>query len=311
MNNPIITHPGAYAGISNEDYHRAPNLLPAPSISSSGLKTLLRKSPLHYWFDSPLNPDRPAESNKPHFRVGKAAHDVLLLSDRWPQHYFVLPEDFNARATKEQADYHKAKADAEAAGLTVLKHGEAEVVMAMARALKANPVANAALSSGEPEMTLAWQDPETGVWVRARPDYLPHSVRQKREVMAVADVKTAADGSHHAFSRAIESYGYHMSAALYADGIKAIYGHYPTHWLHVVIEKEAPYCVALYELPGEDIERGRWLNRFAIRAFAKCLDTGKWPGYADEPAQVGLPYWARKQIDDGTTPESVAWAEAA
>jgi hypothetical protein len=94
---PLITTPGAYPGIDTLDYHRNPDLLPGPSISSSGLKTLLTRSPRHYWFDSPLNPERPAEQDKPHFNVGKAAHDMLLLSERWPECYFVLPEDFNAR----------------------------------------------------------------------------------------------------------------------------------------------------------------------------------------------------------------------
>ena len=77
------------------------------------------------------------------------------------------------------------------------------------------------------------------------------------------------------------------------------------------MEKEPPHVVSLYELPGEDIERGRWLNRKAIRRFAECLSADKWPGYADEPMQIGLPYWARKQVDDDTTLHDAAWSAAA
>jgi hypothetical protein len=65
VNAPMITIPGAYSGIENADYHRNADLLPGPSISSSGLKTLLGRSPRHYWWDSPLNPDRPAERTSP------------------------------------------------------------------------------------------------------------------------------------------------------------------------------------------------------------------------------------------------------
>jgi hypothetical protein len=36
--NALITAPGAYPDIANEDYHRNANLLPAPSLSSSGAK---------------------------------------------------------------------------------------------------------------------------------------------------------------------------------------------------------------------------------------------------------------------------------
>jgi hypothetical protein len=305
VNAPIIAAPGAYADIPNEQYHRDPALTWKPSISSSGLKTLLHRSPRHYWFDSPLNPDRPAEADKPHFNVGKAAHDVLLLSDRWPEAYYVLPEDFNARKTKEQADWHAERDDAKAAGKTVLTFAEAETVHAMAASLKANPFAAAALSNGESETTLVWEDPETGTVLRARPDFLP----AKR--LIIPDLKTAANGSPKAFSRAIADFGYAMSAALYSDGIKAIYGNLPTHWVHVVMEKEPPHVVSLYELPGEDIERGRWLNRKAIRVFAECLSRDKWPGYSDEPSQVGLPQWSRKTIDDDASLHEIAWSAAA
>jgi hypothetical protein len=127
----------------------------------------------------------------------------------------------------------------------------------------------------------------------------------------VPDLKTAANGAPKAFAKAIGDFGYHQSAALYMDGIKAIFGAYPTHWVHVVLEKETPHVVSLYELPGEDIERGRWLNRKAIRIFAECLSADRWPGYSDEPSQVGLPGWARKTIDDDETLHDAAWSQAA
>jgi hypothetical protein len=301
----LITAPGAYSGIPNEVYHRDPGLLPGPSISSSGLKTLLGRSPRHYWYDSPLNPDRPPEKDKPHFNVGKAAHDLLLLSERWPEAYHVLPADFNANATKAQADWHAEREAARAAGKVILKADEAELVRAMGASLIANPYAAAALANGESEVTLAWQDPETGVWLRARPDFLPH----KR--LIIPDLKTAADGSPRAFARQIANFGYAQSAALYSDGIKAVFGALPTNWLHIVLEKEPPHVVSLYELPGEDIERGRWLNRKAIRVFAECLSADKWPGYSDKPSQIGLPGWERKMIDDDASLHELAWSAAA
>lgn len=297
-----ITAPGAYSDIPNEVYHRDPSLLPGPSISASGLKTLLGRSPRHYWYDSPLNPDRPPEKDKPHFNVGKAAHDLLLLSERWPECYHVLPADFNANATKAQADWHAEREAARAAGKVILKADEAETVRAMAASLRANAFAAAALSNGESEVTLVWQDQETGVWLRVRPDFLPHPVRKAVAAFrAVPDLKTAADGSPKAFARQIANFGYAQSAALYSDGIKAIFGAHPTNWIHVVLEKEPPHVVSLYELPGEDIERGRWLNRKAIRVFADCLSSDAWPGYADEPVQIGLPGWERRVIDEDST----------
>lgn len=308
----LITAPGAYSDISNEDYHRSIDLLPAPSLSSTGAKTILNKSPYHFWFDSPLNPERPPEPEKAHFSVGKAAHDLILLSERWPTYYHVLPEGFAWNKTKAMPEAIAAAEAARAGGLTILRHEDAEVVRQVAAAILRNPIAVNALSNGESEVTLAWQDPETQVWLRARPDFMPHAVKLGGDVIVVSDLKFVAgtNAMPEGFKRAIANFGYHQSAAFYADGIKAVFGRYPTHWLHVAVEKDPPYCVALYELPGEDIERGRWLNREAIRKFAACLSADKWPGYADDPLPVGLPIWARKQIDDVEGHE-FAWAAAA
>lgn len=308
---PLITAPGAYADIPAEDYHGNPNLLPGPSLSSSGAKALLSKSPLHFWHDSAMNPDR-EEPDAGHFSVGRAAHDIILLPDRWEEFYHVLPEGFSRAGTKKFAEAIAEADDAIARGLTILKKEEVDTVMAVAEAIKRNPLAVATLTNGVTEETLCWQDPQTGHWLRARPDFRPNSIIEKRSVMAVSDLKFVAptNATPEGFGRSIHQFGYHQSAAWYADGIKAIYGVYPTHWLHIVVEKDAPHCVALYELPGEDIERGRVLNRRAIDLFDRCLQSGKWPGYADQPLQVGLPHWSRKRLDD-LDPNEMAMAAAA
>lgn len=309
----LITAPGAYSGIDNADYHRNASLLPGPSLSSTGAKTILNQSPLHFWWDSPLNPDRPPEDDRPHFNVGKAAHDVLLLSERWADHYHVLPAGFNAGHSQKWAEAIAERDAAEQAGKCILRAPDAEVVKNVAAAIRRNSFATAALTNGESEVTLAWQDAETGVWLRARPDFLPNSIRQGGKVMILPDLKFMApsQADPRGFSRAIANFGYHQSIAFYADGIKAIFGHAPTHYLLIVVEKEAPWCVSLYEVPGDDIERGRWLNRRAIRLFADCLSKDQWPGYADEPLQVGLPQWSRKEIDDlGDALHAHAWGFA-
>ncbi len=312
MSEPLITAPGAYTHIDAEDYHRAANLLPGPSLSSSGAKTILAKSAYHFWFDSPLNPDRPPEQDKPNLNIGKAAHDRILLGERWPSQYHVLPEGFTSTATKKFAE---AIAEAEAArevGKVILRAQDMEVVERVVANLNASPLAMRVLSDGEPEVTLAWQDERTGVWLRARPDWLPNSIMAGGKVMILSDLKFMAPThcSPDGFSRAIASFGYHQSLAFYADGIKAVYGRAPTNFLLVVVEKDAPWSVSLYEVPHEDIDRGRFLNRRAVQIFADCLQSGKWPSYADEPVQCPLPHWERKKIDEGApTTVEAAWGE--
>lgn len=302
----IITAPGAYPDIPNEDYHRNPDLLPAPSLSSSGAKKILSQSPFHFWFDSPMNPDRPAEGDASHFAVGKAAHDLLLLTDRFDQHYHVLPEGFAWNKTKAMPD---AIAEAEAAreaGLCLLKQDDFATVEAVAAALARNPLVKAALANGVTEETLAWIDPETGVWLRARPDFRSNTILSGGAVRLDVDLKFMATThcSPAGFARAIGNFGFHQSAAFYAEGLKHCHGYAPTNRLHIVAEKDAPHSVSLYELPEEDTQRGAWLNRQAIRKFADCLSADRWPAYSDEPSLCGLAGYARRQIDDAIEREA-------
>ena len=301
----IITEPGAYPDIAAEDYHGNASLLPTPSLSSSGAKTLLEKSPLHFWHASAMNPARPAEDSAAHFSIGKAAHDRILLKDRWQDHYHVTPEGFTRAGTKKWADEIAQEKEAVVAGKVILTAQQGVIVEGVVAAVEGNEFAKVALSNGVTEETLAHRDPLTGVWLRARPDFRPNSIPLKRAVRVVADLKfvAASNASPTGFAKAVDNFGYHQSAAFYWDAIKAVYGVEPTHWLHIVVEKDAPHCVALYELPAEDIQRGRMLNRRAINLFDRCLQADRWPGYADTPAQVGLPYYARQRIDHSEIPE--------
>jgi hypothetical protein len=309
---PLIETAGAYPGIDADDYHGNPDLLPGPSLSSSGAKTILDWSPFHFWASSPLNPDRPEEDEKPHFAVGRAAHDVLLLEDRWADFYHVLPEGYSAAHTKKWAAEICEHEAAREAGKTVLRHQDAEIVTRVAAALRANPVAMNALRNGVPEVTLAWQDAETGAWLRARPDFLPNSVVRGAALRAVPDLKFMSPTycKPRGFQKAIADFGYHISAAFYAEGIAQVYGKPPTNWLHIVAEKDFPFTVSLYELPAEDIERGAFLMRKAVRTFADCLAADRWPSWADEPQSIGLPHWSRKMIDEYGTATDAALTTA-
>ncbi|WP_158682205.1 PD-(D/E)XK nuclease-like domain-containing protein [Sphingopyxis sp. MG] len=237
MGTPLIEKPGAYPDIPIEDYHGNANLLPGPSLSASGAKTIINRSPLHFWAASPLNPNPPEREEKPHFAIGKMAHDFLLTPDRIADKYFVLPKGFNEKFTKKFAAEIEELEAARESGMTILRHQEAEVVRQVADAIGLHDVAKLAMKGGDTEVTLVWQDKETGVWLRCRPDFLPSSVLRGAPVRAVSDLKFMAPEycSPHGFSNAIRRFGYHLAAAFYYEGIEAIYGHRPTHWTHIRI----------------------------------------------------------------------------
>ncbi|MGL4198167.1 MAG: PD-(D/E)XK nuclease-like domain-containing protein [Allorhizobium sp.] len=312
MSGAIISAMGAYEGIDAKDYHGNPHLLPGPSLSASGAKTIIERSPAHFWHESCLNPNR-EESDADHFAVGRAAHDLLLLGGDWETRYHVLPEGFAWNKTVAMAEQIAAASHAKKKGKTLIKAADMELVKRIADRISSSADARNALLRGKAEVTLAWQDELTGVWLRARPDFMPLTVIERAPIRAVPDLKIMAPThcSPRGFSKAVDNFGYHYAAAHYGEGMKRVYGVYPTHWFHVVIEREEPHTVSLYELPAEDIDRGRLLMRQAINVFDQCLKRNDWPGYADRPMEVGLPIYARMRVDEATETDLVkaVWGE--
>lgn len=281
-----IDKPGVYE-VPMADYHGR-EICAAPSISSSGLRALAR-CPAKYWFGSTLNPNRPAEESTSAFSMGKAAHDLVLDGVGWPERYHVLPEGYDGRLKKWEA----AKADkeeAEGRGLTVLKFQECQDVQAMAKAIEFHPI-HKILGRGKAEQTIVWQDKETGVWLRCRPDFLPDAQR------FIPDYKTTLSAHPDDFAKDVANYGYHQQASLYLDGLAAVFGDTPRDFFFIAQEKSAPYIVQPFALNAEAVEWGRRLNRKAIRTFARCLETNVWPGYADDFVQVGLPRWQVERLE--------------
>lgn len=321
---PLITAPGAHPHITIEQYHGPVEICPGPSISSTGLKKLVPFneiqakgcSPRHFWEGSNLNPNRKPSEKTEALVFGAAFHDALLEPERWTDAaiYHRLPEGFSRAAKVKQAEEIAAADAAAEAGLTLITAEQHLHITAMVRAVREHPGANALLSYGVAEVTLAWQDAETGVWLRCRPDWIPFG----RPIGV--NVKSTTDASHSGFQSDVTKYRYAQSAALEMDGLhacadalRALFPEFkpPVHYLHPVAEKPGTSWepgdylpVALWELPPEDIAYGRALNRRAIDLFAKCLSEDRWPGYADVPAPCGISGWARKQIDNAIEKEA-------
>lgn len=299
---PLITEPGAYPDISGDDYHGR-EICPEPSISASGLKLIEERSPAHYWWQSPLNPNRRPRESKPHFAIGHLLHDVLLYQGMIPDEYHIVPDGFSRAHTNKWVDEIEPYDEAVRAGRHILRKSEFEMARAMAESCDRHELAGALLSAGKPEMTLACRDPKTGRWLRARPDILPDTME------IVPDVKTAVSGHPIDFEKAATRNGYFQSAAHYLDVLDILYGEQKRRFVLIVIEKgpanEAhypgkPYPVTIYHLDDGDINEARMLNRRALNHFDRCLTTGEWHAYSppDQPIlPLSMAAWKRREIN--------------
>lgn len=284
----VITEPGVY-DLDDAIYHADP--VPAGSLSKSGATKLL-DCPAK--FDHDRNHSAPPRKS---FDLGHAAHKLVLGAGPELRE---IPEDYLAKngavSTTDAREFIKqARAD----GAVPLKPAEYQQVQEMAAALRAHPIASALLdpTSGTPEQSLFWVDPDTGVWLRARLDWLPHKVPGRRTI--VPDYKTAVSADPWQFRKTAADYGYHMQHAMYLDAVDALDLASPAPaFVFVVQEKTAPYVVTVVELDTEAESLGRRQIRKAVALFAECQRTGRWPGYTDEVALVSLPDWYQHRIEE-------------
>ena len=274
-----VTEPGVYT-MDAETYHADP--CPAPSLSSSGARKLLKHCPARYWYDR-QNPPEPSGA----FVLGSAAHEWLLEGETWPQRHVVLPEDHDNRTKDGRARVEAIKA----AGKRPVTADQWTAIRDMKAALDAHPFAGAAFRNGRPELSLFWRDDRFGIWCRARPDWLPNAGT------IVADYKTCVSAHPDDLRKAIANHGYDQQADWYMRGIKALgLMTHPT-FVFVFQEKAPPYLVTVVTLEEAALLAGGMKNERAAAIFAKCLRTGQWPGYADDVVCLDLPEWEHKQID--------------
>lgn len=273
-----ITEPGVYE-MSNEEYHADP--VPGGSLSSTGARRLLPPGcPAQYRWTV----DHPDTDPKPHFDVGHAAH--MLVLGRGPKIVSVPYDSWRTAKAKVMRDVIRGEG-----GVPLLAE-QYDRVVDMAAALRAHPLAKLLFDPdrGQPEQSLFWVDEPSGVWCRARLDWLPDRIPGMR--MIVPDYKTADKVDLDALSRSCATYGYHQQDAFYRAGVQALgLADADCRFLLVFQAKDPPYLVTVVEMDHVAQRLGHRLNRQAISIYRSCRDAGEWPAHADDVVQLQLPAW--------------------
>ncbi|MEU0515832.1 PD-(D/E)XK nuclease-like domain-containing protein [Amycolatopsis sp. NPDC006125] len=278
-----ITEPGVY-DIPAEAYHADP--VPGGSLSSSGARLLMPPSCPAIFKHRMDNPEPYVKE----FALGSAAHKLVLGAG--DEFAVIDAADWRTKAARQERE------EAQAAGLIPLLQHQFDQVEAMAQALREHPTASALFDSargGRPEQALFWRDKLTGITRRALLDWLPAKVPGRR--MILADYKTAASAEPTAIAKAVYNHGYHQQAAWYIDGVVELGLDEDPAFVFVFQEKEPPYLVTVIELDRVSLMWGDVLNRAALARYRHCVETGRWPGYADDVQLVSLPVWAQREYE--------------
>jgi hypothetical protein len=275
------TGPGVH-DMTDVEYHADP--VPGGSLSSSGARRLLPPSCPAIFRHEQLNPPAP----KKVFDLGSAAHKLVLGSG---------PELVRINAEKWLTDKVKTEVAAvRARGAIPLKPAEYQQVHDMATAIRKHPVAGALFDPdhGRPEQTLIWQDNDTGIWCRARLDWLPTPSPGRR--LIIPDYKTCRSANPRAITKAVYEHGYHCQDEWYRRGARELaLADEQAAFVFVFQEKDPPYLVTVVQVDDDALYLAEQRNRRAMEIYRDCVDADFWPGYSSEIELITLPAWAHRE----------------
>lgn len=268
-------------GIEAESYHGT------AFVSQSLLKDFgAAPSPAHFRADEPKEPTEAMQ-------LGTVFHSMTLEPMRGGQ-YYVRPDFYTAEVKGKPvekpwhgaADYCKEWLATHADKPVVTAEQEA-ALHAMRESALAIPVFMGLLTIGQTEVSWFKRDAETGLILKGRTDLI---ATDSAEVTWICDLKKVRLGgaSETEFAKTCVDFGYHVQAAFYLDLTGA------SRFVFCAVEDEPPFAANLIELDAEAVALGRATYRRHLNAYAECVASGKWPGYAPGIKRVNLPAWAFK-----------------
>lgn len=247
----------------------------AKRLNNSGIKKLL-KSPAHY-MASLIEP----KSDSKALIIGSAVHCATLESNKFDDRYTVMPEGIDRRTKEGKA----LATEIESSGKIVLSQADWEVVSHTSKAVQNHETAKKLITKGNAEMTVFAEI--DNIPVKCRMDYFIHPG-------IIVDLKTTDDASPSGFAKSVANYGYDIQAAWYLDCATAA-GLEPFTFIFIVVEKDSPNAVAIYELDPASIEIGKSKYKKALEIYKECMANNQWPGYSLNIETISLPAWAMKE----------------
>ncbi|HBD3564400.1 TPA: exodeoxyribonuclease VIII [Escherichia coli] len=278
---PVIAgdiEPGIYYGISNENYHAG------PGVSKSQLDDIADTPALYLW-----RKNAPVDTTKTKtLDLGTAFHCRVLEPEEFSNRFIVAPE-FNRRTNAGKEEEKAFLMECASTGKTVITAEEGRKIELMYQSVMALPLGQWLVeSAGHAEPSIYWEDPETGILCRCRPDKIIP------EFHWIMDVKTTADIQR--FKTAYYDYRYHVQDAFYSDGYEAQFGVLPT-FVFLVASTTVEcgrYPVEIFMMGEEAKLAGQQEYHRNLRTLADCLNTDEWPAIKT----LSLPRWAKEYAND-------------
>ncbi|EGG2771689.1 exonuclease VIII, partial [Salmonella enterica] len=174
---PDDIQPGIYYDIPNEAYHAG------PGVSKSQLDDIADTPAIYLWRkNAPVDTEKTKSLD-----TGTAFHCRILEPEEFSKRFIIAPE-FNRRTSAGKEEEKTFLEECARTGRTVLTAEEGRKIELMYQSVMALPLGQWLVESGGyAESSVYWEDPETGILCRCRPDKIIP------EFHWIMDVKTTAD----------------------------------------------------------------------------------------------------------------------
>jgi hypothetical protein len=288
---------GLYTDVTDAEYHADP--APEPSLSSSGAKVIVNRSPRAFRYGHPrlrpanLPPREEADDVK--LSLGKIVHRLVL--GRGADFVEVDAPDYRTKAAKEERDLIM-----EAGKTPILAHRLLD-----ARAIARELSQQIDVSGMQTEIVGIWRETAsdgTEVYCRFMADIWDEAT------LTIHDVKTTSAQLTKPFvGRQIGALSYDLSAAFYRRGMVALRPELAGRINNNLIFGECgePFDTIVRPLTRAEVDfADRVLVQPAIDRFARCMATGIWPGAQDQPDHAEIPPWRERQLIDRELAEEAA-----
>lgn len=274
----------------DDDHYRA-----SVGINASSLADV-RRSPAHYYAHQILGIGR---ETTPAMEFGSLVHSAILEPHTLHEKYindqeFVeaviqdKPDTKSPRATKVYKDLVN---NAKLQGKTVLTDKDFTSMSNIVDAVYSHQTAKNILNNGHPEKVLYAQDPDTGLLLKGKMDFILSDGY-------VVDVKTTKDASRAEFTKSLFNYNYYVQAAFYLHIAKLSLGQSFKNFLFICIEKDEPHQVAIYTPDEGALDAGERVFKRDLRILSECYEKNQWPGYSSKIENIALPHWAFNHLED-------------
>lgn len=254
------------------------------ALNISSLKEM-KRSPLHYRHAL----TNPKES--PALTLGTAAHTATLEPERFVREYAIWSSRTDAGRMSPRTGKKWEEFVASHAGRSILTEDECSEALAIANAVRNDPVARKYLEAGEPEVVVNWMLGDRPC--KGRIDWLT----QIDGVPVIVGLKSARSVEPFMFGAAAARLGYALQWAWYFDGYKAATRR-TARLVEIVVENTAPHAVVVYAIPEDVIEYGRDEYQNLLHRLDDCEARGEWPGPAEMELVLSLPSWVYGSDED-------------